>query len=199
MLSASAFIVGLLLVRRTSDAEYGYYVLIITTVGLVTSLQSSFIGPPMIIRMTRAERPERANLIGGLDRDQTRILPYLTLAPLIMGVVLKIQGSLDFPIAMTLLAGTAATITSLRRNFLRSVLFAFRRPNDVLGADTVYCALLIIGAYAATLTPLPAATAALTLAFACVLRPSGRGPLSAARCTGCSARATTIWWQAPSV
>jgi len=169
MLSASAFIVGLLLVRRTSDAQYGYYVLIITTVGLVTSFQSSFIGPPMIIRMARAERPERANLIGGLDRDQTRILPYLALAPLIMGVVLQIQGSLDFPIAMTLVAGTAATITSLRRNFLRSVLFAFRRPNDVLGADTVYCALLIIGAYAATLTPLPAATAALTLAFACVL------------------------------
>src|ERR1700689_2672945 len=100
MLSASAFIVGLLLVRRTSDAEYGYYVLIITTVGLVTSLQSSFIGPPMIIRMARADRPERANLIGGLDRDQTRILPYLALAPLIMGAVLKIQGSLDFPIAM---------------------------------------------------------------------------------------------------
>jgi O-antigen/teichoic acid export membrane protein len=169
MLSASAFIVGLLLVRRTSDAQYGYYVLIITTVGLVTSLQSSFIGPPMIIRMTRSDLNERANLIGGLDRDQTRMLPYLALGPLIFGVMLWIRGSLDFPIALTLLAGTAATITSLRRNFLRSVLFAFRRPNDVLGADFVYCVLLVVGAYAATFTPLPAATAALTLAFASVL------------------------------
>jgi O-antigen/teichoic acid export membrane protein len=169
MLSASAFIVGLLLVRRTSDAEYGYYVLILTTVGLLTSLQGSFIGPPMIIRMTRSDRTERANLVGGLDRDQSRLLPFLGLGPVIMGAVLQVRGALDWPIALTLLAGTAATVTSLRRNFLRSVLFAFRRPNDVLGADIVYCALLVVGAYAATLTSLPAATAALTLAFASIL------------------------------
>jgi O-antigen/teichoic acid export membrane protein len=169
MLSASSFIVGLLLVRRTSDAEYGYYVLILATVTLVTSLQGSFIGPPMVIRLTTSTRDERANLIGALTRDQTRLLPLLALLPVIFGAFLQIRGNLGFPLALTLLAGTAAIITSLRRNFLRSVLFAFRRPNDVLGADALYSVLLVLGAYAATFTPLPAATAALTMAIACLL------------------------------
>jgi O-antigen/teichoic acid export membrane protein len=66
------------------------------------------------------------------------------------------------------MAATAATITSLKRNFLRSVLFGYSRPNDVLGSDTLYCVLLIAGAYAATFTRMPAAAAALTLAFACL-------------------------------
>jgi O-antigen/teichoic acid export membrane protein len=169
MLSASSFIVGLLLVRRTSDAEYGYYVLIFATVGLVTSLQGSFIGPPMVIRLSKANREERADLIGGLSRDQARLLPLLTLAPVLFGLVLQFRGVLTFPLAMTLLGGSAATITALRRNFLRSVLFAYRRPNDVLSADTLYSVLLIAGAYAATFTALPAATAAVTMSIASVL------------------------------
>ena len=169
MLSASSFIVGLLLVRLTSDAEYGYYVLILATVGLVTSLQGSFIGPPMVIRLTKSTREERANLIGGLTRDQTRLLPLFALLPVIFGAFLQIRGKLGFLLALTLLAGTAATITSLRRNFLRSVLFAYRRPNDVLGADTLYSVLLVLGAYAATSTPMPAATAALSMAIASLL------------------------------
>ena len=89
MLSASSFIVGLLLVRRTSDTQYGYYVLIIATVMLATTLQGSFIGPAMVIRMTRSEQAERANLIGGLMRDQRRLLPFLLFLPVILGVVLQ--------------------------------------------------------------------------------------------------------------
>jgi O-antigen/teichoic acid export membrane protein len=169
MLSASSFFVGLLLVRRTSDAQYGYYVLILATISLVASLQGSFIGPPMIIRMSKADHEERANLIGGLLRDQARLLPVIAILPLIFGAFLQIRGSLGVVLALTLLAGTFATITSLRRNFLRSVLFAHRRPNDVLGADALYCILLVLGAYAATFTPLPAATAALTMAIASML------------------------------
>jgi len=169
MLSASSFIVGLLLVRRTSDAEYGYYVLIFATVGLVTSLQGSFIGPPMVIRMSKANREERADLIGGLSRDQTRLLPWFILAPILFGLVLEVRGILTLPIALTVLAGFVATLTSLRRNFVRSVLFCYRRPNDVLGADTLYSVLLIAGAYAATFTVLPAAIAALSMSIASVL------------------------------
>lgn len=169
LLSAASFIVGLLLVRRTSDAQYGYYVLIVTTILLATTLQGSFIGPAMVIRMTRSEEAERADLIGGLMRDQRRLLPILLALPGMLGVILWLRHSLDLTLALTLIAGTAATITSLRRNFLRSILFGFQRPNDVLGSDTLYSVLLVAGAYAATFAPMPAATAALTLAFACML------------------------------
>lgn len=167
VLSASNFIVGLVLVRRTSDVQYGYYVLIITSVMLTRTLQGAFIGPPMTIRLSRSDISGRANLIGGLYRDQNRLTPLLVLLPVILGIVLLIRGSLDLSLAITLLAGTAAIIASLRRDFLRSVMFAYRRPNDVLKADFLYATLLMVGAYGATFTPLPAAVAALTLAVAC--------------------------------
>src|SRR5580704_17943134 len=80
MLSASSFVVGLLLVRRTSNAQYGYYVLIISAILLATSVQWSLISPPMVIRMSSADRTERADLIGGLRRDQLRLLPWLLVA-----------------------------------------------------------------------------------------------------------------------
>jgi O-antigen/teichoic acid export membrane protein len=169
MLSASSFLVGLLLVRRTSDAQYGYYVLISTTILLTTSVQWSFISPPMVIRMTRADRAERADLIGGLYRDQRRLLPLLGVAAVLLAVILRVRGTLDFSVAATLFAGTAAIMTALTREFLRSVLFAYRRPNDVLRSDFLYCVLLVAGAFAATFSPLPAATAALTMALACIV------------------------------
>jgi O-antigen/teichoic acid export membrane protein len=177
MLSASSFAVGLLLVRRTSDAQYGYYVLITVTVLLLTSVQWSFISPPMIIRMSRSNQTERADLIGGLYRDQTRLLPVLGLFAAILAVVLWINGKLDLQLAATLVCGTLATIAALHRDFLRSILFAYRRPNDVLRSDSLYCVLLVAGAFAATFTSIPSAAAALTLALACF---AGSRMLSAA-------------------
>jgi O-antigen/teichoic acid export membrane protein len=167
MLSACNFAVGLLLVRRTSQVQYGYYVLITTTVLLTTSVQWSFISPPMVIRLTRSNRSERADLIGGLYRDQRRLLGVLALAPVLFGIVQLLRGKLDLPLAVTLVAGTAAVVAAMHRDFLRSILFAYRLPNEILRSDVAYCALLVLGAFAATLTPLPAAIAALTMSFAC--------------------------------
>ncbi len=166
ILSASNFIVGLFLVRRTSDAQYGYYVLISTSVLLSTTLQGAFIQPPMVIRLTRSNLEERGNLIGGLIRDQVRLLPLVALAAILTATVLGFRGKLGVPLAAILFGGTAAVLAALRREFFRMVLFAYRRPHDVLKADFVYCAILVVGAYCATLSPFPAAIAALTLALA---------------------------------
>ena len=60
-----------MLVRQTSDEQYGYYVLITTAILFGTTLQGSFIQPPMIIRLTRAESaPRRSDLIGVRTDDQ---------------------------------------------------------------------------------------------------------------------------------
>lgn len=168
MLSASSFAVGLLLVRRTSNAQYGYYVLITSAILLATSVQWSFISPPMVIRMNNADRAGRADLIGGLRRDQLRLLPWLLVATAIIMLVLWPAGRMNANLALTLVAGALAMMAALRRDFLRSVLFAYQRPNDVLRSDFAYCVLLIPGAYIATLSPLPAATAALGVLVACI-------------------------------
>ncbi|MGO9994690.1 MAG: capsular biosynthesis protein [Steroidobacteraceae bacterium] len=169
MISASNFVVGLLLVRRTADAQYGYYVLISTAVLLSTTLQGSFIQPPMIIRLTRSDLPARANLVGGLYRDQRRLTPFVVVLTLVLGVGLALAGRITPEIAAILVAGTVAVIAAMHREFFRMVLFAYRRSGDVLRSDVVYGVLLMSGALLATLTSIPAAVAALTLALSCII------------------------------
>lgn len=169
LISASNFAVGLLLVRRTSPAQYGYYVLITAAVLLATALQSSFIQPPMVIRLTRSTPSERSDLIGGLYKDQRRLILY---AAALIGAAVAVLGlgrRISWPQFAILASGAAAVIAALRREFFRMVLFAYRRPEDVLRSDFFYCILLIVGAFAATFAPLPAATAALALALAALL------------------------------
>jgi O-antigen/teichoic acid export membrane protein len=167
--SGSNFIVGLLLIRRTSDIEYGSYVLITTAVVMATTLQGSFIQPPMLIRLTRSDRDGRAALIGGLYRDQNRLVPLLLIPLLAIVLFLSSTGRLDVRLAVMLVAGTAAMMTTLHREFFRMALFAYRLPNAVLRADTVYCLLLVGGAALATLGSFPAAFTALSMAVAALV------------------------------
>lgn len=169
LISASNFAVGLFLVRRAADAQYGYYVLIATAVLLSTTLQGAFITPAMTLRLTRADDAGRADLVGGLLHDQGRVVPYAAVVTLIVAAGLWLTGHLDVSLAAILVSGTAAVIAAMRREFFRMVLFAYRLPTDVLKSDFVYCILLVGGAYLATLTRYPAAVAALTLAFAAIV------------------------------
>ncbi len=166
ILSASNFAVGLLLVRRTPDAQYGYFVLISTVVLLSVILQGAFIQPPMIIRLTRYDREQRADLIGGLIRDQSRLVPFILAAGGMTMLVLYVERRLNPQLAAIVASGTLAVVAALRREFFRMVLFAYRRPNDVLKCDLLYCALLVGGAYLATLAEFSAACTAMTLAVA---------------------------------
>jgi len=162
-LSASNFLVGLLLVRRTPDAQYGYYVLITTVVLLSAILQGAFIQPPMTIRFTRSNDDERANLVGGLLRDQRRLMPFIIGLSALLLSILMLAGKLNLALAAIIVGGTLAVIAGLRREFFRMVLFMYQRPNDVLRCDLVYCVVLVSGAFLSTLSRLPAAATALTL------------------------------------
>lgn len=166
--SASSLVVALVLIRYISNAEYGYYILITTAVFLATTIQFSFIQPPMVIRLTGADRAARADLIGGLYRDQSRLVRLLAVAAAIVFVVLCLSRRLDTRLAVIVLASAAAVMAALYREFFRMVLFAYRLPNAVLKADSVYCLLLIGGVALATQSNYPAAVAALGMALAAV-------------------------------
>src|SRR6202022_576635 len=98
LLSASNFIVGLLLIRRTSNVQYGLYVLVTTSIALSSAFQSAFIQPPTIIRLTRAGAATRADLVGGLYRDQNRVIPLLAAATLIVTAILYLTGHLTMEV-----------------------------------------------------------------------------------------------------
>ena len=70
LLSASSFAVGLILIRRTSTLQYGYYVLVVNGLLLLAAIQGAFLQPATVIGVTRLETAGRRDLIGGMVRLQ---------------------------------------------------------------------------------------------------------------------------------
>lgn len=169
VLSAASFVVGILMVRRTSEAEYGAYVLIIGAVILATSLQYAFIGPAMVNRMAHLDPRRCGELTGGLFREQRFVVGLLGLG-MVLGIgVLWLLQRIEAPTALMLLAATLAVAGTLYREYFRMVLHAYRRAFAVLRMDLLYVAVLVAGALVATKTGLPAAAVAVVLAAAAVV------------------------------
>lgn len=169
LVSASNFAVGLLLVRRTSTVQYGYYVLITTAVLLATTLQGAFVQPPMVIRLTRSTKSAWADLVGGLYKDQRRLITYASVLMCAAVLALYLGRRTNWQVLVMLVFGAIAVAAALRREFFRMVLFAHRRPETVLRSDFFYCICLVGGAFAATFAPVPAATAALTFGISALI------------------------------
>lgn len=166
VLSATNLIVGLILIRRAPDAQYGYYVLALNVITLLTALQNSFVQSQMVDRMTGATAPMRADLIGGLYRSQRRQWPILGAASCVGILICWSIGLLQSAPAIVALVAVIAALASLYREFFRMVLLAYRRPDNVLRADLAFAIILILGATIATLTPKPAAVVILFFALA---------------------------------
>lgn len=168
LISAGSFAIGLILIRHTTDLQYGYFILASSAIILLVSLQNAFFNPALVSRMTQLERQERGDLVGGLYREQRRIQFMLA------GTVAAITGILWYAGVLNPQTGSLAFITIaaalaiLNREYFRMVLFAHRRPQDVLRTDTFYVVLMVMGVFMATLTPSPAATAILMLGLAAV-------------------------------
>src|SRR5262245_20817400 len=115
LLSAGNLAIGLILIRFSSDAQYGYYVLVFNSLMLITQAQTQFIHPAMVQKLTHLDRQGRSNLIGGLYLDQKRLIPVLgAVAGLVTGG-LWAAGIFSTHTALLALAATAAALASLNR------------------------------------------------------------------------------------
>jgi O-antigen/teichoic acid export membrane protein len=166
VLSATSLVVGLILVRRTSDVDYGFYVLTVLVVMLTTATQNSFIQPQVVLRMTSADVAGRADLIGGLYREQRMLWPVFALVATATALALWWSGHLTDRALGVALVGSLAVIAAMFREFFRMMLMNYRRSGVVFGADLVYAALLITGVMAATFTRWPALVAVCSLGAA---------------------------------
>ena len=169
LLSGASFIVGLLLIRRTSDLQYGYYILVSGAIILAVSLQTAFIAPAMVHRMTRLGRSERGDLTGGLYREQRLVIAGAAGVALAITLALWIAHLLDAQTVLLVLAAIATTTTALRREYFRMVLLAYRRAHEVLRGDFIYSGLLALGVLIATFTPSPAAWAVFATGLAALI------------------------------
>jgi len=166
-LSGANFLVGLLLIRKTSDVDYGSYVLAQSAISLLIAAQGAWLYGPLAVVALRQTSERRKEMIGALQVSQSRFLrrgalPLLLIPPLL--VVFGVQKTLlGVVTAVTILAGWAA----LQREYLRGTLLIYRRPHALFRADLVYVAVLITGALIAAFGPKPAAiTAVSALALA---------------------------------
>ena len=166
ILSASNFVVGWLLLRRTSDVQYGSYILVFNTLLLLTAVQGSFIQAQMVVRMTRLDNVGRADLIGGLMRDQRALLNIASATVVVITGALWLSQVLSGVQSLLVLCATLAAAATLMREYFRMVLFACRRPEDVLRADVSYVAVLLAGVALATYSPAAAIFGALAMAAA---------------------------------
>jgi O-antigen/teichoic acid export membrane protein len=163
LLSAGNFAVGLLLIRRTPHAQYGYYVLIVTAVQLLTQLQLAYIQPSMIRRVAVGDRASRRDFIGGAYREQRRRALLAAVVGSFVLLILWYTKVLDTSLTLIVVASIFAVLATLYREYFRLVLLAYRIPLKALQVDIVYVAVLCTGAYLATLSGEPALAAALTL------------------------------------
>jgi O-antigen/teichoic acid export membrane protein len=166
LLSATSFAVGLLLIRHTTDLQYAYFILATSALLLIGSLQSSFLNPPLVNRMTPLAQRARGQLVGGLYRDQSRVLLLVCVVAFVVASGLWLAGVLDRNTGPLVVVTIAAALAKLHRNFFRMVLLAHRRPQDVLLIDICYIALLITGVVLAIRLPSPATGALISMGFA---------------------------------
>jgi O-antigen/teichoic acid export membrane protein len=165
LLSAGNFAIGLMLVRLTTDADYGYYILITTALLLFSSVQSAYIQPSMISRLQADNAPRRA-IVGGIYREQRQWLLILAACGFGVIAVLWLAGIERAGQTIVASCGILAGVAMMYRELFRMVLQADRLPYVVLRADVVYVALLVVGTVIATMTPAPGAATALAIAIA---------------------------------
>jgi O-antigen/teichoic acid export membrane protein len=171
LLSACSLCVGLLLIRRTTDVEYGFYVLTMNTVILMTALQNAYIQPSLVYCVTdpNNDRATRSRVVGGMYREQRLLLLRLAVVLLVIALGMWVLHVLDHRLLWIIIAGACAAVFTLYREFFRIALLAYRRPDDVLKGDMIYALLLVGGTYVATNTSTPAALTAGVLALAALV------------------------------
>jgi O-antigen/teichoic acid export membrane protein len=169
LLSAGNFIIGLILIRSTSNIQYGYYVLVLSAIMLLMALQKAFFRPQLAIRFPKLDQAGRGDLVGGLYRVQRRLLPPLGVVIMIVVIALWYAGVLNSTTGPLALAAVIAILAILYREYFRSVLYVHHRPQNVLPTDIIYVVFSVIGAYIATFTSEPAVTAVMALCFAAVV------------------------------
>jgi O-antigen/teichoic acid export membrane protein len=169
LLSAASFSIGLILIRNATDVQYGYYILASNAIILLVSLQNAFFNPPLAIRINRLDRLGRGELVGGLYREQRRLLPALGAIAVVIALGLWQAHVLDNHTGPLVLVTVLASLALLHREYFRMVLFAHRRPYDVLRTDIFYVVLMVLGVFVATMTSTPAVSAIFTLSLAAMV------------------------------
>jgi O-antigen/teichoic acid export membrane protein len=167
LLSGANFLVGFILIRYTSDRDYGMYVLVTSTLLLLTTAQNAWLLGPLAVMAPRMSAEQRRGVIGAIKITQREVLRYLALGLLIVPVIGYLSGLLSALVASVVGCAILASWAGLRREYLRSLLLIYSRPRSLVAADAVYAAVLLAGVLIAVFFgPVAIVGAAFTLSLA---------------------------------
>jgi len=142
LLSATNFAVGILLIRRASEAEYGLYVLAHSAILLLIGFQNALITTPMSVMAPKQESSERRNFISTLGKTQ-----YLIWLPLCIILILVSDlgryFNIDTATAAIILAVAVVTLSVFLQEFMRHAFFLYMVPKYVLFIDIVYAVVFL--------------------------------------------------------
>lgn len=169
LLSAASLGVGLILIRFASNTEYAYYVLAINLMALMASLQGSFIGPTVGVRLIHDDLSDRMDMVGGLYRDQKWVTRVLALIAGGLAAALWLVNLISTHNAVVIAGVAVLLLATLHREFFRMILLCHHRTTDVLKADLVYVGVLLAVIVTSVFTSYIAVATAVGLILAAAL------------------------------
>ncbi len=144
VLSATNFAVGLLLLRRTDDADYGLFVLATTSLALLVGAQGAAVSGPMSVLAPKRTEAEKLVMASSLVRLLLLFwLPVAALGALVFGFGERL--GLGGAAASVGLAGAVAAVGVLMREAIRVLWMLYSLPRQLLGFDLLF-AVVYLGA-----------------------------------------------------
>ncbi len=195
VVSGANFIVGLLLIRQTTSADYAMFVLVQSAITLLISGQMAWLSSPLAVLAPHKSPADQRLMIGAVDSSQRRFLQRASALAMLVpigGYFMHLWSGLE---ALVVGFGVIACWTALQREYLRGVLLIYRRPHDMLRADVIGVVLLLAGAIIAAFGPNPAvlwAVAALIVSAVAAERSARR---SLARDPGFASGEASPFWK----
>ena len=156
VLSGANFLVGLLLIRQTSDMDYGMFVLVQSAITLLMSGQMAWLSSPLAVLAPAKAPALRRLMVGAVELSQRRFLRRASAVAVVVPVIgyfLHVWTGLE---SLVIAFGIAACWTALQREYLRGVLLIYGRPQSMLRADLVNMNMLLTSTLIATYNPHPA-------------------------------------------
>ncbi len=142
LLSGANFLVGLAMIRYTTDTDYGQFVLVQSAILLLTSAQSAWLAPLCAIIPSKPVDIQNM-IIGSVEASQTRLVRILAALAFPVPILGYLFGAWNGVLALVALGAVLAGWTALQREYLRSVLIIYSRPQSMLWADVIYVVVLL--------------------------------------------------------
>lgn len=160
LLSVTNFIVGLLLIRYTGDADYGLFVLAQATIAFGTTAQGAWVSGPLSVLAAKREPAARREMVGAVSGSLQRGTQWMAMPLLLLAPAGAVVGAWTWPLALIGMLTVVAGWFTLRREFYRGLLQLYARPGIMLRADLLAMAALIAIAALAAFGPFDAAMVA---------------------------------------